>query len=77
MNKMETLTNIDEELKPCPHCGNKIQKFMGKDAPEWWINCENCSSFSNTKQQAVERWNMRANDGDYQEVIRLKLEYSV
>lgn len=52
------------ELKPCPFCGGeKIKAVHGKWM--WWCKCGECgaeSAIRNTKAEAIEAWNRRANE---------------
>lgn len=61
------------ELKPCPFCGGehvKLQHYK-VDSNDWWyVSCCECQIAmdplqwdSQTKEQAIERWNKRYNNG--------------
>ena len=53
------------ELKPCPFCGRELLSIEGwKDL--FWIECINCQTegpSGETKEEAIEVWNWRAEDG--------------
>lgn len=53
-----------EELKPCPKCGNHQLKFVTNVMrARTCVLCEECgeeSNWYNTKNEAVEDWNRRA-----------------
>ena len=52
----------DTKLKPCPFCGGEAH-FVNNDN---WIACGDCgaeTSYFDTKEEATEAWNRRANDG--------------
>ena len=53
------------ELKPCPFCGRELLSIEGwKDL--FWIECINCQTegpSGETKAEAIEKWNWRAEDG--------------
>jgi hypothetical protein len=72
----------ENELKPCPLCGNKnilLEVIEPHTHSEWlkeqipipdcegecFIECGKCSCAVNgkTKEEAITRWNRRANDG--------------
>ena len=51
------------ELKPCPFCGGnaEIKKYT-----RFWVACDDClteSAAYATKEEAIEAWNRRAEDG--------------
>ena len=55
------------ELKPCPFCGGKarVTEFAG-----WFYGmclcydeCRTCGPVKGTKEEAIEAWNRRAEDG--------------
>ena len=52
------------KLKPCPVCGNHRLSFVvGVVVPKFAVLCEECgeeSNWYNTKNEAVEDWNRRA-----------------
>lgn len=57
----------NDELKPCPYCGN--YPLLRQDASEWRVECigEGCEClpstwFYDTKEEAIEAWNRRAAD---------------
>lgn len=60
---------MENELKPCPHCGGKAKVGCEK----YWqprvsrrIICAKCYSSSgwySTEEEAIEAWNRRCNDG--------------
>lgn len=61
------------ELKPCPFCGSKAKEpyyydpfdgYQG-DCGRYIIGCSKCSAelITRTKDEAIEEWNRRAEDG--------------
>ena len=52
-----------EEIKPCPHCGNK-EVELEYSAIGYCVRCYKCGigHFNNnwTKEYAIESWNKRA-----------------
>lgn len=56
------------ELKPCPFCGESeyvtIQKMLTREY--WYVHCGNCRCRTAQyldRQEAIEAWNRRADDG--------------
>ena len=63
------------QLKPCPFCGNHLYDeeanniFSGQDTLRYSIHCYKCGArtdYFSTVFQAVNAWNMRANDEQIQ-----------
>lgn len=60
----------NEELKPCPFCGSKakLRKEGHREyAPTYSVECTKClaKTFSiMVKQDAIEHWNGRADNGE-------------
>lgn len=57
-----------DELKPCPFCGSKEVRMRFDSVIEsYYVTCKKCgaevSQFYGLKDEAVEAWNRRANDG--------------
>ena len=56
-----------EKLKTCPKCGNHQLKFVTNVmTTRTCVLCEECgeeSNWCNTKNEAVEAWNRRADNG--------------
>lgn len=58
----------ENELKPCPFCEESKMVFARKilTRNRWHVLCDNCKCRTGqylTRQEAVEAWNRRANDG--------------
>jgi Lar family restriction alleviation protein len=61
------------ELKPCPFCGGEAKVYdhfriaRGKTWNYFRVGCEECGlrfpKFSEVKEEAIEAWNRRAEDG--------------
>lgn len=59
-------------LKPCPFCGGNnvdFKHYNVKNNDWWYVSCEDCEIAldplyfnGQTKEQAIERWNRRANE---------------
>lgn len=53
-----------EKLKPCPFCGSENIELVAGDA--WpWVRCRSClasSAMEDAEEDAIEKWNRRAND---------------
>ena len=52
------------ELKPCPFCGGKAERCYGLG--EHWVKCSCCDAsirMNSFKENAIEDWNRRVNDG--------------
>jgi len=47
---------MNEELKPCPHCGETPNLMSGMG--EWWVYCK-CQEARATRERAIEDWNKR------------------
>lgn len=58
---------MNDKLKPCPFCGEKVDLFMGVDGSwaTWIIEC-NCGIEMRflSREDAIEAWNTRAEDGN-------------
>lgn len=61
---------MDEfKLKPCPFCGGTagtIGDSVVEEDPAFWVRCWECgaeTSVYNTKEEAIEAWNRRADNG--------------
>ena len=56
-----------EKLKTCPKCGNHKLKFVTNVmTTRTCVVCEECgeeSNWCNTKNEAIEAWNRRVEDG--------------
>ena len=61
-------------LKPCPHCGSDVElKHYKANHNDWWyVACSECGIAmdpllwdTQTKEQAIERWNKRVKLGDW------------
>ena len=53
---------MSEELKPCPFCGGKNMRIWNTSRP--WVSCDDClanTAYGETKEEAIEQWNRRAN----------------
>lgn len=53
---------MSEELKPCPFCGGKNMRIWNTSTP--WVSCDDClanTAYGETKEEAIEQWNRRAN----------------
>lgn len=54
-----------EVLKACPFCGGKAE-ILNYSATEWLVHCPVCGGmverWRETKKDAIEQWNRRAND---------------
>lgn len=46
---------MSEELKPCPFCGGKNMRIWNTSTP--WVSC------GTTKEEAIQAWNRRADNG--------------
>lgn len=56
---------MNEKLKPCPFCGNSDIYLAGYSV--YWCECKNCKAETgahNTKESAIESWNMRVEEED-------------
>ena len=56
-----------DKLKPCPFCGGKAELVIAKWNPEIvnYVRCTKCCTLQGqkeTKQEAIDAWNMRIND---------------
>jgi Lar family restriction alleviation protein len=57
------------ELLPCPFCGGEGGVVRTKDIAQWWYGecrkapCYSRNLASQTKEEAVARWNTRTNNG--------------
>lgn len=50
-----------EEIKPCPFCGNQPEKLTGMG--EYWIKCPKCNSSCDMKSspdECIKAWNTRS-----------------
>ena len=57
---------MDKKLKPCPFCGSKDDLLINDEDYEVFVFCWSCEArgpemFS--KNDAIEAWNRRADDG--------------
>lgn len=63
----------NEELKPCPFCGNRSKVFTGYKfnctktffPKRWMVFCLNCNhkgELKLTRKSAIKSWNRRADD---------------
>ena len=55
-----------DELKPCPFCGGKANAFICGRI--FVVECESCGTSSDgfdSKKEAVEAWNRRADDNGH------------
>lgn len=68
----DTLLSWDDvkfiELKPCPFCGAKDENIKVKSDhfTRYYVLCKSCmvsTDHFETKKQAIEAWNRRADDG--------------
>ena len=54
------------ELKPCPFCGGEAMIIVLPHARKRFVKCKNqcCEQNTNfnTREEAIEAWNRRAND---------------
>ena len=53
------------ELRKCPFCGGEAETYSYY-FNEWYIGCVECScdlGVFDTKEEAIEAWNRRVNDG--------------
>ena len=53
------------KLKPCPFCGSKHIDITNFGEVMWFIQCDDCNATfpeCDTKKEAIEAWNRRAND---------------
>lgn len=54
----------DKELKPCPFCGGNAQiNYAGADMLILCSKCLVCTESYHTKEEAVEAWNRRTENG--------------
>ena len=60
------------KIKPCPFCGGKAEIIEGTKAASdksifkaFCTKCETENWWSDTKQEAVERWNIRYKGGEH------------
>ena len=56
---------MNEELKPCPFCGNEAE-MLNYSENEWLVHCPACSGmverWRETEEEAVEQWNRMVNN---------------
>lgn len=67
-----------DELKPCPSCGATRGLYVLEDLEnfEHYVFCDNCKTsihneHAETKDDAIESWNLRANECDRDELIKV------
>lgn len=56
---------MSEKLKPCPFCGGNNLSIDGITV--YWVECKDCNasiSGHETEEEAIEAWNMRADEQD-------------
>ena len=79
MDRMEGV-NV-EELKPCPFCGGiDIRLNYVLSRARFKVMCENCKCTTNQfldKNDAIEAWNRRADDGEIKAVPVLRKQRSL
>ena len=57
---------MDEELKPCPFCGEGAITKNIMSRSRWYVVCENCGARTDQKLErndAIRLWNRRADNG--------------
>ena len=57
------------ELKPCPFCYDTWLYYSDMNIFKWKVNCEcgyawDNSTWEDTKEEAIEAWNRRVDNGD-------------
>ncbi|MBQ9526705.1 MAG: Lar family restriction alleviation protein [Fretibacterium sp.] len=56
---------MTEKLKPCPFCGGEMIGVHEIEDNSWLVFCHHCGGMMRSlvaKDNAIERWNRRAND---------------
>lgn len=56
---------MNEELKPCPFCGNKNIRIWGGENTFPYVECSNCiasTASELTREEAIKNWNRRSKD---------------
>lgn len=58
---------VENELKPCPFCGDTAELYYGVDGSAWKIECNGCwttmiDGLSEGEEALINNWNTRASE---------------
>lgn len=71
-----TITITEQELKPCPLCGKKVDVTETYITGRYIIVCPRCNIFMHTKYEnlsvAIKTWNTRASDAELEELRKIE-----
>lgn len=75
---------MEETLRECPFCGGEAT--LDQNADKTWVRCRSCRAESNyykvdlnycAKDQAIEAWNRRPEQNNYDDTANISIEVAV